>query len=239
MANDVKMSERDQALIGILERLAGEMAQQDKKLGELLKQNEELSKAVAAAERNLRSKQIDSEKAQDKIFDSFHHYRSDMLSLVNEQDRINRNMGELQTLVKNSMYALDAANLKISGIDQRLGTLEKTTQDHFEHALKQPGVYQIALDNSNRSFTKLHADTEKHLGELSRETDRHLDKFQHETMRRLLLLDGIINSLQTLLQRTEPQEKKPPWISTLFNKIINFFRHKVPGMLRKSSFKNE
>ena len=232
IAGYVKMSDRDQALIGILERLGGEMAEQDKKLGELLKQNEELTKAIASTERNLRSKQIDAEKAQDKLFDSFHHYRSDMLSLVNEQDRINHNMGELQTLVKNAMYTLDAATLKVSDIDERLSILEKTTQNHFEHALKQPGFYQSALDESNRKFTKLYADTEKHLGELSRETDRHLDKFQHDTMRRLLLLDGIINSLQTILQRTEPQEKKTPWISVQFSKITYFFRHKVPGMLR-------
>ena len=221
------MSERDQALIGILERLASEMEQQDSMLEDSLKRQAELAKSLDSAERHLRRKQIDAEKAQEKLSDSFHHYRSDMLSLVNEQDRINRNIDDLQKAIKTAAYTLDATNQKITGLDERLKQHEKTSQEHFEHALKQPGVFREVLDDSNRNFTRLHADTEKHLGELHRETARQLDKFQHETMRRLLLLDGIITSLQTLLVRTEPPEKKPLWIVRQFSKIAKFFRFKV------------
>ena len=227
MPKDSTMSDRDQALIGVLERLASEMEHQDSMLEDSLRRHAELAKSLDSTERHLRRKQIDAEKEHEKMFDSFNHYRSDMLSLVNEQDRINRNIDDLQKTIKTTTYTLDATNKKIADLDERLKHHEKTSLEHFEHALKQPGVFREVLSDSNRNFTKLHADTEKHLGELHRETARQLDKFQHETMRRLLLLDGIITSLQTLLVRTEPPEKKPPWIARQFSKIAKFFRFKV------------
>ena len=227
------MSERDQALISILERLAGEMEQQDVILEDLLKRSGEFAKSLESSELIRKSGRTDTEKAHDKLFDSFQHYRSDMLSLVNEQDRINKNIDDLEKVLKSTTYALDTTNQKLDGLDERLKLHEKGSQEHFEHALKQPEVFRDVLTDSNRSFTKLHADTEKHLGELHSEMARQLDKFQHETMRRLLLLDGIVTSLQTLLVRTEPPERKPPWIKRQFGKISKFFRIKLPSLLRK------
>jgi chromosome segregation ATPase len=156
-----------------------------------------------------------------------------MLSLVNEQDRINENINELQQMVKNATYSLEVTNQKISGLEERLTVQEKALQEHYEDAQKQAVDFKREIAESSRSFTKLHADTEKNLGELHKETGRQLDKSQHETMRRLLALDGIVTSLQTLLIRTEPPEKKPPWIKRQFSNLQRFFRFKLPLILQK------
>ena len=235
MPDNTKVVDRDQALIGILERLANEMEQQDKMLEDLISRHGEFAKTVESAEMNRRAKQIDNDQAHDKLFDSFHHYRSDMLSLVNEQDHINKNIADLQKTVRDTIYALETTNQRLAGLDERLKQQEKISSDHYAHALKQAEVFQRELTESNRNFAKLHADTEKHLSELHKETEQQLDKSQHETMRRLLTLDGIVNSLQTLLIRTEPPEKKPPLIKRLLHKINIFFRIRLPLLLRRKS----
>ena len=232
------MSERDQALIGILERLAGEMELQDRMLEDIQARQSELAKALGTTELHLRSKQVDAEKSHETLLEAIHHYRSDMLSLVNEQDRINKHIDDLQKVIKTTTYTLDTTSQKLSSLDERQKLHEKVSHDHFEHTLKQPGAFQSVLDDTNRSFTKLHADTEKHLGELHRETARQLDKFQHETLRRLLLLDGIIDSLQTLLVRTDPSIKRTPWIARQFNKLLKFFRYRVPAMFKRKTKAN-
>ncbi|MCL2629054.1 MAG: hypothetical protein FWD44_10255 [Oscillospiraceae bacterium] len=217
MAEEAKMTGRDQALIGILERLAAEMQDQDDMLEDLLKRTDALSKATGAAQSN----------------DPARDYRSDMLSLVNEQDRINKNIDDLEKVVKTAAYALDVTNQKLIGLDERLGVHEKVSNEYYAQAQKQPAIFQEALDNSSRNFAKLHAETEKRLGEMYSETTRQLDKFQHETTRRLLLLDSIVTSLQTLLIRTEPPVKKPSWISRMFKRIGTFFRFRLPFKMKK------
>jgi len=232
MADNKKMSNRDQALIDILERLAREMEHQKQMLEDLNTLQNDFSKSVETMELQRRSRHIDSDKAHDKLFESFHHYRSDMLSLVNEQDRINSNIDNLEKLIKNTTFALETSIQKLKDMDGRLKHLEKAFGEHSEHSLKQETVLRDEMAESTRNFTKLHADTEKHLGELHTETGRQLDKFQHEIMRRLLMLDGIVTSLQTLLIRTEPPEKRPLWIVRLFRKVIKFFRFKLPLFFR-------
>ena len=237
MPDNSKKSDRDQALVNILERLVGEMRQQDSRLEELLLRSTELTNSLDSTGRQLRGKQVDAERAAErshnKLLDSFHHYRSDMLKLVNEQDKINSNIDTLQKLVRNTLFTLDTTNQKLLELDERLNLQEKTSREHYEHSVKESEVFQGAVDNSNRNYTKLHADTEKQLGQLHLETSRQLDKFQHETMKRLMLLDGIISSLQTLLIRTEPPERKTPWIVRMFGKMVNFFRYKIPFLFSK------
>ena len=233
MSQESKMSERDQALISILERLASEMQHQDDMLENLLKRQGELSKALETTELHLRSKQVDAEKSHDTLSESIHHYRSDMLSLVNEQDRINKNISNLEKIIKTTTFTIETTNQNLSSLDERLKVHEKASHEHFELALKQPETLRGTLNEINRNFTKLHADTEKHLGELHRETARELDKFQHETLRRLLLLDGIIESLQTLLKRTDPSERKTPWTKHLLEKTVKTFRYKIPSLFKK------
>jgi len=231
--DETKMSERDQALIGILERLAGEMQQQDDMLEALLSRTDSLAKSLETLEQQKGS--TDSRKSKDTLFDPSRDYRSDMLSLVNEQDRINKNIDELQKVVKTAAFALDVTNQKLVNLDERLTSHEKISNEYYAQAQKQPVIFQEALDESSRNFSKLHAETEKRLGEMSKETMQQLDKFQHETARRLLLLDGIVTSLETLLIRTAPPEKKTSWISRLFRKIGRFFRFKLPYLFKKKS----
>jgi len=231
--DESKISGRDQALIGILERLAGEMQQQDDMLEDLLARTDSLAKSLETLEQQQKGSPGDSRKTKDNLYDPSRDYRSDMLSLVNEQDRINKNIDELQKVVKTAAYALDVTNQKLVNLDERLTSHEKISNDYYAEAQKQPGIFQEALNDSTRSFAKLHAETEKRLGEMYSETTRELDKFQHETARRLLLLDSIVTSLETLLIRTAPPEKKPSWVSRLFKKIGKFFRFKLPFLVKK------
>jgi len=238
MPDNLKMSERDQALINILERLVGEMRQQDLKLEALLARNSDFTNSLDSMGRQLRGKQIDTERAversHNKLLDSFHHYRSDMLKLVNEQDQINKNIDALQKLIRTTIFTLDATNLKLIELDERLNLQEKISHEHYEYSVKESEVYQSALDDTNINYTKLHADTAKHLEVLQSETSEQLDKFRQETLRRLRLLDGIIASLQTLLIRTEPPERKTPWIARVFDKPVKFFRYKIPLLFSKT-----
>jgi chromosome segregation ATPase len=230
---EMKASIREKALIGILERLADEMKDQDLMLEDLLKHQGELTKATEALDRYQRVKFTDSDKANEKLFDSFHHYRSDMLSLVNEQDRINSNINDLHKALKTATYTLDVTTQKINDLDERLKLHEKASLEHFEHAIKQPEIYSETVIDTTRSFTKLHSDTEKHLSELHRETEQQLNKFQSETTRRLLLLDSITTSLQTLLQRTEPPERKTPWFKRKLDRFFKFVRRKWSLLFKK------
>ena len=237
MPDNSKMSDRDQALINILERLVGEMRQQDLKLEALLARNTELTNSLDSTGRQLRGKQIDTERAversHNKLLDSFHHYRSDMLKLVNEQDQINKNIDALQKLVRTTLFTLDGTNQKLIDLDERLNLQEKISHEHYEYSVKESDVIQSAMDDSNNNNTRLHADSAKHLEVLQSETSRQMDKFRQETILRLRLLDTIITSLQTLLIRTEPPERKTPWIARLFDKPFKFFRYKIPFFFSK------
>jgi len=235
MSTDSKMSDRDQALIGILERLAGEMQHQDDMLEDLVARTDALAKSLETIEHQQKGSTIESRKSKDNLFDPSRDYRSDMLSLVNEQDRINKNIDELQKVVKTAAYALDVTNQKLIGLEDRFSGHEKISNEYYTVAQKQPEIFHSALNASSRDFAKLHADTEKRLGEMYNETARQLDKFQHETARRLLLLDSIVTSLQTLLIRTEPPEKKPFWLKRVFRRIGMFFRFKLPFLAKNQS----
>jgi len=324
LLNDPKKQDRDKALIGILTRLANEMQDQDNMLTEVIESQKNLVKAQKLTEQYMRRKQIEVDEDHKKMMNSFSRYRSDMLKLVNEQDTINRNISDLQNVVKATTYTIDSTshmltvlddrlsrhektaeeqaedatkqqeNLKIA-IDERLLHLEKTTGEQAEHTIKQQeelksAINEVALDFTRlhadtekraaeihsdtseqinkirRDFTKLYADTEKRTGELHyetaeqlsklqrdfikfhadtekrtdelhRETAEQLNKFQFETTRRLLLLDSIVTSLQTLLVRTDPDLKKRPLIVRIFSRIAGFFRFKLPFLFQKVKYK--
>ena len=237
MLGESKGSERDQALIGVLERLAGEMQRQDVLLDDILKRQIELSRLLEAAELQFRSRQNDMEKtvekSNDRLYDAVNQYRSNMLNLVSEQDRINDNIDGFQEVVKTMAFTLDTTNKKFNDLDERLKMLERASGDHFGMAIKQPEILRAALSDTSRSFTKLHADTEKNLKEFQNGTTRQLDNFQHDILRRLLLLDGIITSLQTLLSRTEPPEKRPLLIKRQLERLLRFLRNKFSILFKR------
>jgi hypothetical protein len=262
LSEQPKKLERDQALIGFFTRLAVEMQDQDNMLADILERQGKALKALESTEQYLRRKQAEVDDAHNKMMESFQHYRSDMLKLVNEQDIINKNIDDLKNVIKTTTYTLDNTNKMLSGHDERLSLHERKTGEQAEFAIKQQKVFQDSIDEVNKKFVKLsadtekrldtfqretleqlnktssdfiqlHADTEKRIDGFSRETTQQLEKFQHETTRRLLLLDSIVNSLETLLVRTDPDMKKRPWIVRVFGRISNFFRFKLPFLIKK------
>jgi len=232
MAEKAEISQRDSVLISILERLSNQLQKQDILLDDIVKHQHELTKAVETADFNWKTRQIDTNEANGKLRESITRYRSDMLSLVNEQDRINKNISELSNLVNKTAYALEKANQNLEGLEERVKTQEKTVNEHFAHSLKQAEITPKEIADSTRSITKLHRDTEKSLGKMHQETQRQLEKLQQETTRRLLALGDIESALKTLLIRTEPPEKKPSWFVRLFRKVAGFCRTKLSRLLK-------
>jgi len=231
--DDLRKPEREQVLIGILTRLADEMQEKDSVLTNILEQQSNLVRKLESTEQYIRRKQVEVDEAHGKLVDSLQHYRSDMLKLVNEQDVINRNVEDLQNVVKTTTFTLDNTTKLLASFGEKLVAHEKTTGQQAEYAVKQQKILQDAINNTSRDFTKLHADTEKRIDEFHKDTVEQLDKFQYETTRRLLLLDSVVNSLQTLLVRTDPELKKKPLIVRMFERISSFFRFKLPFLLKK------
>ena len=252
------MSERDTTLINILDRMIGQLQRQDTLLDDLVKRQEEFSKAMESVEfrqetllddlmqrqeefsKAMESVQFSRESMQaetgagfDRLRDALSRYRSDMLSLVNEQDHINKKMDDMNALVNKTAYAMGNADQKLTDLSERIKIQEKAIGANYEHSLKQAETAQIKFDETNRNIVKLHADEEKHLGEMHRETQRQLEKTQQETSRRLLALDSIEDALRTLLARTEPPAKKPFWIVRQVKKIGGFCRIRLPLMVRR------
>jgi len=231
MADIAKLSQRDSVLVNILERMSDQLEKQNLMLEDIVKQQIDLNKAGKAAESNRKAQQIDGNVEIGKLRESISRYRSDMLSLVNEQDHINKNIAHLSGLVNSTVYAFENANQKLAKLEQWAKAQEKTATDHYAHSLKQAEILPKAIADSTRSISKLHMDTEKSLGKMHQETQRQLEKLQQDTVRRLLVLGDIESALQTLLIRTEPPEKKPFWLVRLFRMIGRFFRTKFSRLL--------
>ena len=82
-----KMSTRDTALISILERMADQIQRQDYLLEDIIKYQSDLSKTMQNAEFQRGAAQNETDNANERVRESLSRYRSDMLSLVNEQDQ--------------------------------------------------------------------------------------------------------------------------------------------------------
>jgi len=233
MAEKAKVSDKDKTLVNILERLAGELQKQGAQLDDIIRRQNDFSGALRSTEYQLGTQQNASEKSIEKIRESIAHYRSGMLSLVNEQDQISEGMKEVRKLVGNMTFSIEGNNKRLEDLDGRLKAHEKAMREHYEHSQKQGESIPKEIAEAGRNVAKLHADTEKRLGELHRETQRQLEKINQEISRRLLALSGIEAALDTLLIRTAPPEKKPLLISRVFVFIGFFFRVKLPLFLKK------
>jgi len=227
------MSARDKTLISILERMVVQLQKQDKLLDEVVKNQDECSRAVQSLEFQSSVLQGDNDVTLGKLSESLSRYRSDMLSLVNEQDHINANINELNKMINKVTYASENSNQMVVNMDERLKAQEKSVRNNFAHSAKQSETIQKEVADSTRTVTKLHVGTEKRLGEMHHETQHQLEKMRQETARRLLALDGIDAALQTLLVRTEPPEKKPLLVVRVFNRVIGLFRIKIPLLIKR------
>jgi len=226
-------SRRESALVNILGRIADQLEKHDAALENISAHQLTLTKAIEAADFNWKARQIESDAEIGKLRESISRYRSDMLSLVNEQDHINKSMVCMNNLINKTTYSLEQANQALTGLEGRIKVQEKAVNEHFTHSIKQSEILPKVISDSTRGITKLHMDTEKHLGKMHQETQRQLEKLQQETTRRLLVLGDVESALQTLLIRTEPPEKKPFWFVRLFRKVSIFFRTKLSHITRK------
>ena len=232
MPEKTPVSDRDKTLINILERMVGQIQRQDILLNEIIKNQNEFTKSAGSLEYRRSALQREADDSLGKIQDSINRYRSDMLSLVNEQDNTSKSLKELNKMVSKSSYTLESSAQTLSGLDERTISQEKVVSKHYEHALKQAEIIPKEIADASRSLSKLHADTEKRLVEQHRDTVRLLEQLQHETTRRLLVLDSFDEALRTLLIRTEPPEKKPFFLVRLFSRISLFFRFKLPKLFK-------
>jgi len=233
MAEKSKTSDRDKALVNILERIGGELQRQGDVLEDVIKNQDELSRELRSAEFQFGAQQGACEKSIDKISGTISHYRSGMLSLVNEQDRINESLKDMRRMIHDTNFALETSNQTMAVVNERVSAQDKAMRDYYEHSLKQEAATQKGIANTERTVYKLHTDTEKRIIEIHKENQAQLEKLQQDTMRRLLTLDGIDAALNTLLIRTEPPEKKPLVFIRMFKKLGVFFRVTLPVFLKK------
>jgi len=258
---DKKMTQRDATLVSVLERMADHLRNHDLMLEEVISHQSEITKAVHSIEYYRNIQQDENNTAYGKLLDSLNRYRADMLSLVNEQDHLNKNMDDLNVNANKIAYASGNTDSKVVNLSERYKIQEKAVREHYEYALKQAETYLAEIAETNRNFSKLHMDTEKRLGQMHgetqnqlaesnrhvtkqhidtekrlvqmhNETQRQLEHMRAETTRRLFALDGIESALQTLLIRTEPPEKKPLWVVRIFRTAGRFCRQKLASAPR-------
>jgi len=225
--------DRDQTLINVLERMADQLQKQDSLLMEISDKQGDFSKEMTNADFHLSVQQRENDSAYSRIQEALSNYRSSMLSLVHEQDTIGVKLSDVIRLSDKTAYSLENTSQRLLALEERVKTQEKIVNDHFAHTLKNADTFPKEMGNLGQNVSRLHADTEKRLGQMHGETQRQLDKLKQETIRRLMVLDGIEAALNTLLIRTEPPEKKPLLIVRIFNAIDRFFRIKLPLIWKK------
>lgn len=257
-----KPSQRDAALVAILERLSGQLLQYDTRLEEISKNQIDLSGVMLRSQVRQDTRQDGTDASLEKFSESITRYRSDMLSLVNEQDRISDTIKELSKRQDMIAGAQEQIGRDIAYVLERLKETEKSAHEHNEFAARQGSEIIKAFSDSNRNSVNLHLDTQKRLGDEHQEISKHLTDADHkavklhegterslgddhkeiqrlisdlrqETKRRLLSLDAIEATLQVLMVRTEPPEKKPFIAVRAARSVGRFFRFSLPGFFRK------
>ena len=219
MAAEKKLSNRDETLVKILERLSDEIRTQQELLDDIANQQHDLSANLERTGLQNKSGQDVTNAAIERSRESIQQYRSDMLSLVNEQDRINLAISDL--IKKQSAIAYSQENISVTLADvvKRLEAQWKDIHDANEHSVRHGEELSKDIAVLSRSTSKLHMDTEKRLSEMHLETHRKLEKNRMDIERRLLSLDKIETSLGVLLVRTEPPEKKPFFVIRAVRKL--------------------
>ena len=233
MPDKVKISTRDEALVNILERMVSQLQKQDLMLEDVVGRQEQLSQAMKdmGFHRDVQHTGVSTEL--DKLRESFSRYRSDMLSLVNEQDGVNRNLDDLIKRTGTIAYASEKTSMSLEELEKRIAKQEQAVHDHYEYSLRQGEAFPKEMADISRQTSKLHMETEKSLERMHGEVRRQLEKLRSETARRLLALDNIESVLQTILIRTEPPEKKTPAAVRLFRRIYNLFVGVLFRILRR------
>ena len=223
MANESKLSQRDETLVKVLDRLSDGITQQSTLLDELGKRQIELATDMERNERRQLIRLESTDGSIEKTQEAVQRYRSDMLSLVNEQDRMNIHITEMSKKQLAIAYSQDNIVNIITDLKNRVESQEKTVHEINTHSINHEEALPREIGDMSRSVSKLHMDTEKRLVEMHKETQRLLDKMKVDIERRLIALDKIEASLEILLIRTEPPEKKPFILVRLFHRIRLLF----------------
>ena len=209
MTNEMKISQRDETLIKVLDRLSDNIQKQESFLEDITKRQLESSVELERTGQWQHARHDDTEASLEKTRETLLRYRSDMLKLVNEQDRLNDLVIDLNKKNATIAYVQESITNSLADISSRLDTQEKSIREISTYSVQQGEALSRKISEMNRDTAKLHTDTEKRIGDAYRDFQRQLADIRRDTMRRLLALDKVESSLEILLIRTEPPEKKP------------------------------
>ena len=215
---------REMTLINVLERLADEVNAQESLLKEFIERQSNVSGIMDDSEfkQNLFRDEVDNSIRQ--LQDSFARYRSDMLTFVHEQDVLRKNMEDALESISKISYSLENTGTTVSDMDKGFSKHEKEVHDNILFTNQKWDNLPGEFSETNRNISGLHADMVKFFGDTNTDIELRFEKYQKETTRRLLALDDMMTALETLLIRTEPPEKKPPFPKRVVRFVNRFFR---------------
>ena len=219
MADERKLSSRDETLIKVLDRLSDNIWKQELLLDEVIKQQHALTSAMERAGMQLQSRHDTSDAAFEKTRESFTRYRSDMLSLVGEQDRMNDIIKDLSKKQAAIAFTQDNIVNSLTSFNERFETQDKIIRDINTHSIKHEETLSREITEMSRNVARLHSDTEKSIGAANSETKRQINKVRKDSSRLSKMLYEIEASVNVLLIRTEPPEKRPFFIIRLFRSL--------------------
>ena len=257
MAGERKLSQRDEMLIKILDRLSDNIWKQELLLDEIIKRQLEQTANIERAWLQLHERHDTSDSAREKEHEDFLRYRSDMLHLVNEQDRLNdivKDVGKKQSAIAFSQdsiintlmsldqrfdtqmediskkqttfaFSQDSMTNALAELDKRIEAQEKVIREINKYTIRHEETLSKEIADMNRNVAKLHIETDKIVGNANRETRKQVSEAMHSTISRLQALDRIESTLDVLLIRTEPPEKKPLIIKRLFRKFRGMLKN--------------
>ena len=218
MANETKISHRDETLIKVLDRLSENIQKQESLLEDITKRQLESSVEMERTGVWQHARHDDTEASLERTRETLLRYRSDMLKLVSEQDRLNDLVIDLTKKNATIAYVQEGITNSLEDIGNRLDAQEKSIREISAYSVQQGETLSRKISEMNRDIAKLHTDTEKRIGEAYKDFQRQLADVRRDTMRRLLALDKIESTLDILLIRTEPPEKKPFFVIRVIRK---------------------
>jgi len=233
MAGEKRLSQRDETLIKILERLSDEIREQQLQLDDFATQQLELSANMERSNQQYNSRHDVTNAAIERSQESIQRYRSDLLSLVNEQDRMSQILSELSKKQTAIAYSQDNISNILANVAKQLETQVKDVRDANAFSVRQGETLSKDIAGLGRNVAKLHMDTEKRSTEMHQETQQRLEKTRIDVERRLLALDKIEASLDVLLIRTEPPEKKPFFVIRIIRRLRLFAKNVMIRRIEK------
>ena len=156
-----QQSQRDTALVNILERLSNQIQQFDSRLTAIEKHQVELPASMERVGMHQSSRFEDTDSEIKKLHDAFMRYRNDMLKLVNETDHLEESMKSLSKRQDTIAAAQEDIGQDTKNLVERFDAQEKVASDHFEFSVRQVEVTSRDIVGVNLNTTKLFVDAEK------------------------------------------------------------------------------